>query len=937
MRILAPFIGLLLCLNFQFADAALAAMTVDLGTQFIKIGIVKPGIPMDIVLNPESRRKTPNVVLIRDGQRTFGDAAISFQGRFPQFVVGNLNDLVAKSTNHPSYELFAKRNPFYDYEDSKKNSSSVDFKFGKDSYNVETLLAMILADAKKFTEEYAQIPQILDVVISVPVYFTPVERLAVTRAAEMAGLTVLQLINDGTAAALSHGIFRRKEITEKPQRLMVYDMGAAKTTATLVEFKMVKEKYEKQPKMTVLGVGYDRTLGGQEMTYRLREHLIDLFEKKHKLKKAVRSDKRAIAKFAKEADRLKQVLSANTEHYASISLEDIDERLRVTRDEFNALIKDLEPRIGEPIEQALRMAQIPIEEVDQFVLMGAGTRVPKVQEVIQKVLGSKEIGKFLNTDEAIAMGALFQAAHLSKGFKVKPFNVEEKLLFPVEVHFVSKTKDEQTGEISQKSIQKTLFAANSIYPTNTKTVSLTSYEEDFSISLKYGTIEQLTKKQIQEIGSLLDDFVNINVNGLTSALANRSVEETEFKGVKISFQLDASGIVRIKKAEAVIEKKAGIVGSIASSISGLFSSKTEEGDPNETAPEETENENAEKEREKPKEPVKEEAKEEAKESPEKQEAKNTTETEGTKDEKTVNGTEAAQNVTENPVKKDQPSIIRLQIDAKFPTGYVPNQYDISEGKAILKAFAESEKLAAERAAIANELEAFNFEASQMLEDSEFVEYASEDEKKKLAEETTRIRAWLEDDVTNDTPTSEFRDNLLVIKNIVRSVKNRMETSKNLPAKINTLETLMNTSMTLATMGEDKEESKALFEKEDRDAFKKKLEKLGVWIEAKKAHIETKMKFDDFDVSIKDVEVKINSLNREVDRFMKKMKKVTTLDDLAKNGKVDIDEVAADAEKSKAAEEEASKKSEESKKEEKNGEAETGDSDKKADEEPKTEL
>ena len=249
---------------------------------------------------------------------------------------------------------------------------------------------MILANAKKFTEEYAQVVEIKDVVITVPVYFTPAERLAVERAAQMAGFTVLQLINDGTAAALSHGIFRRKEITEKPQRLMIYDMGAAKTTATIVEFKLVKEKYEKEPKMTVLGVGYDRTLGGIEMTNRLRDHLVELFEKTYKPKTKVNTNKRAVTKFNKEAERLKQVLSANAEHFAQIESahEDIDAKLKVTREDFNRLISDLESRFGEPIEQALRMAQIPIEDIDQFVLMGAGTRLPKVQEIVQKTIGT---------------------------------------------------------------------------------------------------------------------------------------------------------------------------------------------------------------------------------------------------------------------------------------------------------------------------------------------------------------------------------------------------------------------------------------------------------------------------------------------------------------------------------------------------------------------
>lgn len=105
-------------------------MTIDLGTQFLKIGIVKPGIPMDIALNTESRRKTPNVVMIQDGHRTFADAAIGMQVRYPHLVHGQLNDLVGKSTQHPSFELFKRRNTFFEVDDAPKNASSINFKLG---------------------------------------------------------------------------------------------------------------------------------------------------------------------------------------------------------------------------------------------------------------------------------------------------------------------------------------------------------------------------------------------------------------------------------------------------------------------------------------------------------------------------------------------------------------------------------------------------------------------------------------------------------------------------------------------------------------------------------------------------------------------------------------------------------------------------------------
>lgn len=131
-----------------------------------------------------------------------------------------------------------------------------------------------------------------------------------------------------------------------------------------------------------------------------------------------------------------QVLSANNDHFAQIESahEEHDFRLKVTREQFEILISDLEQRLVKPIIDALQMAEISINQIDQIVLMGASTRVPFVQAAVQKFLKEKEIGKFLNTDEAIAMGAVYQAAHHSKGFKVKKFVVKDLQIFPIQVN-----------------------------------------------------------------------------------------------------------------------------------------------------------------------------------------------------------------------------------------------------------------------------------------------------------------------------------------------------------------------------------------------------------------------------------------------------------------------------------------------------------------------
>ncbi|PAV63449.1 hypothetical protein WR25_22607 isoform E [Diploscapter pachys] len=462
-------------------DASLATMSIDLGSQFIKAGIVKSGVPMEIILNKESKRKSPNAVFLRNGERLFSDAALGMQIRYPSSVYTHFLDLVGKPFDHPSVKNYRKNFPNIDIQKSD-NSSAVVFKIDDKLYSVETMLAMVLSHVRDFAQAHAEQP-IHDVVITVPAYFTQAERIVVEQAAGIAGFNLLQLINDGSAAALSHGVFRRKEITEKPQRLLVYDVGAAKTTATLVEYRTVKRDKSTEPEMFVLGVGFDRTLGGFELTLRLRDHLankfneaykpkqkIQVFKNSSKLKKNLfQENQRSMAKLLKEAERVKQVLSANTDTLVQIERvhEDKDMRIKLTRDEFSKLYEDLDSRFTEPITQALKIGQLSLEEVDQIVFMGGGSRIPKIQEIVQDFVKPKTIGKFLNTDEAIAMGALFQSAHLSKGFKVKPFQLNELILFPVEVDFVSKNTNE-AGESVEKNLSRAIFRFRNNYPTNKK-------------------------------------------------------------------------------------------------------------------------------------------------------------------------------------------------------------------------------------------------------------------------------------------------------------------------------------------------------------------------------------------------------------------------------------------------------------------------------------
>lgn len=400
----------------------LAVMSVDLGSEWMKVGIVSPGVPMEIALNKESKRKTPTLISFRDNIRSFGEDAQIVGIRFPKNAYAYLLDLLAKDINHPLVKLYQERFPYYELVEDQQRGTIL-FKHDENTfYSPEELIAQLLGRAKEFAEHGAQ-QAIKECVLTVPGYFNQAERKALLAAAKLADLKVLQLINDYTAVALNYGIFRSKDFNETAQYVLFYDMGASSTTATIVSYQTTKTKergyVETHPQATVIGVGYDRTLGGLEMQIRLQNYLAKKFNEMKKTPNDVFKNPRAMAKLFKEAGRVKNVLSANVEHFAQIEglLDEQDFKLLVTREEFENLIGDLFERVAAPVEIALKASGLSRDVLNQVVLVGAGTRVPKVQEVLQKTVG-QELAKNLNTDEAAAMGAVYKAADLSSGFQV---------------------------------------------------------------------------------------------------------------------------------------------------------------------------------------------------------------------------------------------------------------------------------------------------------------------------------------------------------------------------------------------------------------------------------------------------------------------------------------------------------------------------------------
>uniref|UniRef100_A0A8C9Y5S8 Hypoxia up-regulated protein 1 n=1 Tax=Sander lucioperca TaxID=283035 RepID=A0A8C9Y5S8_SANLU len=773
-----------------------AVMSVDLGSEWMKTAIVKPGVPMEIVLNNRGG-KPPTAVCLKENERLLGDNALGWSVKNPKTVYRHLQSLLGKKHDNLQVELYKKRFPEHQLlEDPVRGT--VYFKNSEEmQYTPEELLGMVLNYSRVLAQDFAEQP-IKDAVITVPAFFNQAERRAVLQAAQMAGLKVLQLINDNTAVALNYGVFRRKDIDNTVKNMMFYDMGSGSTTATIVTYQTVKTKeYGTQPQLQIRGVGFDRGLGGFEMDLRLRDHLAKLFNEQKKSKKDVRENHRAMAKLLKEAQRLKTVLSANADFMAQVEglMDDIDFKAKVTRIEFEELCADLFERVPGPVQDALATAEMKLDEIEQVILVGGSTRVPKVQEVLLKAVGKGELGKNINADEAAAMGAVYQAAALSKAFKVKPFLVRDAAVFPIQVEFTRETEEE--GIKTLKHNKRILFQRMAPYPQR-KVITFNRYNDDFEFYINYGDLSFLSQEDLSVFGSL--NLTTVKLSGIGSSFQKHT--DAESKGIKAHFNMDESGVLLLDRVESVFEtiveekEEESTLTKLGNTISTLFGGGSSEPAPNVTEPVQvivivspsiTQGQGCDEEEVPPEsekngkdEDVKDTAqkdegvKDEAQKDEEKQDEAEKSAGEGKSEEVTLfllvkeeSDGEKSGNVEaekdEEEEKKAKPlkkSKIAEEITVELVINDIldPTADDVTASKKKLQDLTDRDLAKQEREKSLNSLEAFIFETQDKLYQEDYQLVVSEGEKEQMSAKLSEASEWM-DEHGYDATTKQLREKL----------------------------------------------------------------------------------------------------------------------------------------------------------------------------------
>lgn len=366
-----------------------------------------------------------------------------------------------------------------------------------------------------------------DICMSVPPWFTDIQRRALIDAAEIAGLKLLRLINDGTAAALGWGITKLDlpAPEERPRRVAFVDIGHSSYTVSIVEFK--------KGELAVKATTWDKDFGGRNFDKALVDHLAKEFKGKYKVD--IYSHGRAMARTIAAAEKTKKILSANQQAPVNIEslMNDIDASTMITRQEFEAMIEPLLTKVHQPLEQALAQAKLTKEDIDIIEIVGGGSRVPALKESIQEFFG-KPLSYTLNADEALARGSAFSCAILSPVFRVRDFAVQDIISYPIEFGW------EKAPDIPDEDTSLTVFNKGNVMPS---TKILTFYrKQPFDLEARYAQPEELPGNTNPWIGRFSvknvkadgkDDFMvcklkaRVNIHGVLNVESGYYVEDQE--------------------------------------------------------------------------------------------------------------------------------------------------------------------------------------------------------------------------------------------------------------------------------------------------------------------------------------------------------------------------------------------------------------------------